>query len=207
MLRVVKLSFQATGPVPTDGLLVSNHLSYLDILVIASLTRAAFVSKHELKYWPVLGWLACAAGTLFVNRARPSLAGRAVSDLQTAMGNGVLVVLFPEGTSSDGSGVLPFKSSMLEPVVRQDHPVSVSRIRYELDDGDVGEDVCYWKDMIFVPHLIKLLSKRSIRAFVRFSPAQVAATDRKQLARELHSAVVRLHEDTFASSTDIKSPQ
>ena len=194
MLRVVRVSYQATGPVPTRGLLVSNHLSYLDILVVASLTRAAFVSKHELKYWPVLGWLACVAGTLFVNRERPSQARQAVSDLEATIGQGVLVVLFPEGTSTDGSSVLPFKSSMLEPVVRQNHPLSVSRIRYELDDGEVGEDVCYWRDMTFVPHLIKLLSKRSIRAFVRFSPAHVAAADRKQLARELHSAVVGLEE-------------
>jgi 1-acyl-sn-glycerol-3-phosphate acyltransferase len=67
-------------------------------------------------------------------------------------------------------------------------------IQYELDDGDVPEEVCYWKDMTFVPHLINLLGKRAVRASVRFTELRRGSTDRKELARQLHSEVLRLKE-------------
>jgi len=83
-----------------------------------------------------------------------------------------LVVVFPEGTSSDGQTVLPFKSSLLEPATRQIHSLSISLIQYELDDGDAGQDVCYWGDVTFFSHLLNLLSKRTLRASIRFAPIQ-----------------------------------
>ena len=74
-LRVFGVRYQATGAPPQTGLLVANHLSYLDILVLVSLTPAVFVSKAEVKHWPVFGWFACLAGTLFVDRTRRSRSG------------------------------------------------------------------------------------------------------------------------------------
>ena len=67
-------------------------------------------------------------------------------------------------------------------------------IHYELDDGNVGEEVCYWKDMTLFPHLINLLSKRTIRASVQFTQLRQGSTNRKELARQLHSEVLRLQE-------------
>jgi len=108
------------------------------------------------------------------------------------------VVLFAEGTSSDGQTVLPFKSALLEPAVRQARPLSVGFIRYELGDGDAGEEICYWKDMTLLPHLINLLSKRGRQASVRFMEVRGAIADRKQLARQLHSEVLRLQRQEHA---------
>jgi 1-acyl-sn-glycerol-3-phosphate acyltransferase len=105
-----------------------------------------------------------------------------------------LVVLFPEGTSSGGATVLPFKSALLEPAARNVHALTVGLIAYGLSSGDVSEEVCYWKDMTLVPHLINLLSKRAIRASVRFTRLQQGSTNRKELARQLHSEVLRLRE-------------
>jgi 1-acyl-sn-glycerol-3-phosphate acyltransferase len=103
-------------------------------------------------------------------------------------------VLFPEGTSSDGKSVLPFKSSLLEPAAKHTHALFASRIGYTLEDGDVGEELCYWGDMTLVPHLFNLLSKKSIHAFVSFTLVHDSSTDRKELARQLHSEISKLNE-------------
>lgn len=194
VLAIFKTSIQTSGTIPTRGLLVSNHLSYVDILVISSVTPALFVAKREVKGWPVFGWFAQMGGTVFVDREHRTRVGQTTSEIQSALDQGALVVLFPEGTSSDGKTVLPFKSSLLEPATRQSNSLFAGSIQYELEDGDVGEEVCYWKDMTLVPHLINLLSKRTIRASVRFTQLREGSTDRKELARQLHSEVLRLKE-------------
>ncbi len=191
-LRIFGLAVQVSGPIPVGGLLVCNHLSYLDILVLGSSAPAVFVAKRDVKHWPVFGWFARLAGTIFVSRERRMQAGRFADELETVLNRGMLVILFPEGTSSDGRTVLPFKSSLLEPAVRQTHPLSAGLIRYELDDGDMAEEVCYWKDMTLVPHLINLFSKRGVRASVRFTQLREGSADRKQLARQLHAEVLRM---------------
>ena len=194
ILNIFRTSIQTSGAVPTRGLLVSNHLSYVDILVISSVTPAIFVAKREVKGWPVFGWFARMGGTVFVDRERRTRVGQTTNEIQAALDQGALVVLFPEGTSSNGETVLPFKSSLLEPATRQAHSLFVGHIHYEIEDGDVGEEVCYWKDMTLVPHLVNLLSKRTIHATVRFRQLREGSTDRKELARQLHSEVLRLKE-------------
>jgi len=194
LLRVLRIETQVTGNIPSCGLLVCNHLSYLDILLLASLSPCTFVAKNEVKHWPVFGWFARLAGTVFVHRDRRAQAAQAVNEIETALRNGALVVLFPEGTSSDGETVLPFKSSLLEPAARQTHSVTAGLLRYELIDGDVSVEVCYWKDMTLVPHLVNLLSKRAVRASVRLAELREGSSDRKELARQLHLEVLRLKE-------------
>lgn len=184
--RVFGLEVRVSGHAPLRGLLACNHLGYLDILALGSLIPAVFVAKRDVKSWPVFGWFASLAGTLFIPREQRTAVGRLAGDLEAALNSGVPVVLFPEGTSSDGWSVLPFRSAFLEPAVQQSHAVSAGLIRYELLDGDVGEEVCYWKDMTLVPHLINLLSKRHVRAWVRFSRIESGGTNRKALARRLH---------------------
>ena len=194
LLRVCGINSRVSGSIPSSGLLVCNHLSYLDILVLAACSPAVFVAKQEVKSWPVFGWFANVAGTLFVQREKRTHVGQLTDEMEIVLNHGGLVILFPEGTSSDGQTVLPFKSSLLEPAARQAHPLSAGLIHYELDDGNVGEEVCYWKDMTLFPHLINLLSKRTIRASVQFTQLRQGSTNRKELARQLHSEVLRLQE-------------
>jgi 1-acyl-sn-glycerol-3-phosphate acyltransferase len=193
-LRVLNVELQAAGPIPARGLLVSNHLSYLDILVLSALTPSVFVAKREVRTWPVFGWFARLSGTLFADRQRHMQVGPLNRELRNALEVGVLMVLFPEGTSSDGRTVLPFKSALLEPATNSGHALSASLIEYHLDDGDIGQELCYWNDMTFLPHLINLLSKRWIKASVRFSEVRQGSLHRKELARYLHSEVLRLKE-------------
>ena len=191
-LDVFKLRVRVTGAVPQGGLLISNHLSYVDILVLSSIVPAVFVAKREVKFWPAVGWLAQLAGTLFVDRRRRTQVGETNTEIQSALDSGVLVVLFPEGTSSDGSGVLPFRSALLEPAARRIHPLSLSCIQYAMDDGDAATDVCYWGDDVFFPHLLNLLTHRGFRVTVQFSPVLPVTTDRKELARQLHAGILKL---------------
>ena len=140
----------------------------------------------------MFGWFAHLAGTIFVERSKRSQAARAAEEIGDALGERPLVVLFPEGTSSGGETVLPFKSSLFEPAARHRPALTAGLIAYELADGNVSEEVCYWKDMTLVPHLLNLLSKRTLQACVHFTEARQETTDRKALARRLHSEVVRL---------------
>ena len=192
--RIIGLQVQSVGPIPSGGLLISNHLSYVDIIVLVSLAPAMFVAKSDIKGWPVIGWLTRLAGTIFIDRERRLHVGQINDEIETALSQGALVIIFPEGTSSDGRTVLPFKSSLLEPATRPGRPLSVGLIRYEIDDGDVAGEICYWGEATFFSHLLNLFGKRAVRAFVRFAPVQSAAPDRKELARQLHAEVLKLKE-------------
>jgi 1-acyl-sn-glycerol-3-phosphate acyltransferase len=207
ILRIFIAEVEQCGELPAGGLLVSNHLSYLDILVLSSLRPVVFVAKQDVKSWPVLGWFATMAGTIFIDRERRIHVRQITRAIEETMNSGVLVVLFPEGTSSGGETVLPFKSSLLEPAVQQTHPLSAALIQYELDDGDASEEVCYWKDMTLLPHLINLLGKPSVRVRLRCVRIDRPADDRKELARQLHSVVLRLKErDTGARTACPRMP-
>ena len=195
LLRAFGIELHAKGALPRRGLLVANHLSYLDIIVLASLTPCVFVSKSEVNAWPVFGWFARRAGTLFVNRASRRDAVRAAQEILAALRSGALVVLFPEGTSSDGTKVLPFKSSLLESAVGAGVPVSVAALHYELADGDAAQEVCYWGGHTLLPHLCRLLSKRGVKSMVSFAPVGNTWRDRKKLAAQLHAEVAVLHRE------------
>jgi 1-acyl-sn-glycerol-3-phosphate acyltransferase len=193
-LKVFDIRMSVAGPVPAAGLLISNHVSYLDILVISSITPALFVAKREIKFWPVLGWLAQMAGTVFIDRQRRTQVAEVNSQIQASLNTGALVVLFPEGTSSDGRTILPFKSALFEPAASGTHSVTLSYVQYALDDGDAASEICYWGDHTFFPHLVNLLGHRGFRVAVRFTPFNPSTTDRKELARFSHAEILKLKE-------------
>ena len=188
------ISLEVTGPVPMAGLIVSNHLSYLDIFAFGTAMPCVFVSKSEVRDWPVFGKLTTMAGTVYVDRKRRSDTRKANEGIRRALDQGLPVVVFPEGTSSDGAQVLPFYPSLFEPAVESGAPITAASITYSLQDGDVGQDVAYWGDMTFFPHLLKLLSKRGLSVKVTFSDQPRRFGDRKRAAAEMREEVVRLHE-------------
>jgi 1-acyl-sn-glycerol-3-phosphate acyltransferase len=191
LLRVLHVRLRADGPVPAPGFLVANHLSYLDILVLAALAPCVFVAKREVRGWPLFGWFARMAGTVFVDRERRTDAGRAVAAMRALAGQGVTVVLFPEGTSSDGRVVLPFKSALLEPLTGEP-ACAVAHLRYALTDGDPADEVCYWRDMTLFPHLVNLLAKEVVAAELRSGQAPTRGLERKELAGALRERVAAL---------------
>jgi 1-acyl-sn-glycerol-3-phosphate acyltransferase len=193
-LRILGLRIHTEGPIPTQGLIVSNHLSYLDVLVLSSITPVVFVAKSEVARWPIFGWFARLAGTLFVRRSHRADVVRLNREIVDLFAGGVPIVLFPEGTSSDGRRVLPFKSSLLEPARQLNPPLYAALIDYEVTEGVTSREVCYWGDMTLLPHLINLLSKRGVRASVSLKTVAPSLTSRKALARQLHAQVSSLRQ-------------
>jgi 1-acyl-sn-glycerol-3-phosphate acyltransferase len=133
------------------------------------------------------------AGTIFVDRESRRDTVRATGAIRAALRDGVLVVLFPEGTSSGGETVLPFRSSLLEGAMGERVPICAAALGYDLSDGKASEEVCYWGEHTLVPHLLNLMSKRFVNASITFSEVRDASRNRKKLAAQLHAEVTRLH--------------
>jgi 1-acyl-sn-glycerol-3-phosphate acyltransferase len=190
ILRVIGGRVEVRGAIPTDGLIVSNHLGYLDVFVIGSALPAIFVAKSDVRGWPVIGLLCRLAGTIFVERGRRTSVGASLPQIHDALDAGLPVVLFPEGTSSDGATLLPFKTSLFEPAAH--HRSTPAAIAYELPGGSVADELCYWRDMVFAPHFWNVLGKRGFVATLRFGEPSAGGGDRKRTAAELHAAVARL---------------
>ena len=189
LLRM-RVTVRGTPP-QAPFLLVSNHLSYLDIVVFASQLDAVFVAKNDVASWPLLGLLCRSMGTIFVNRSSRRDVVRVNSLIGKALATSKGVLLFPEGTSTAGAEVLPFFSALLEPCVAGGYPVSFAAIRYQTPAGEPSPQwaVCWWGDMTFLPHLYRLFQLRSLEASLVFGSHAVRADCRKTLARELRQAV------------------
>jgi 1-acyl-sn-glycerol-3-phosphate acyltransferase len=187
----IGLEVQVFGEIPRGGLIVANHVSYLDILGLSSVSGCAFVAKKEVAAWPVFGAYAEMGGTIFLDRERRGAVVDVADSMRGHLDQNIPVVLFPEGTSTDGTGVLPFRTSLFEPVVRLGHPVVPCGLRYSIADGSVRDEVAYWGDMSLIPHLPNLLTKSGLKLEIRFGSARIGR-DRKELARSLHAEVCEL---------------
>lgn len=177
----LSMRVSASGPLPASGLVVSNHLSYLDILFFSSLMPCIFVSKSEVLSWPLFGILARCGGTIFVERGRGAVIDGVSRQITTALEAGIPVMLFPEGTSTDGGSVLRFFPALFEPAVQVSAPVIPSAVAYELDDRR-EVDLCYYGDISFGPHLFKALAHRAVHAEIVFAERGVRYPDRKAAA-------------------------
>jgi len=188
------------GVPPATGLIVSNHLSYMDIMVFSTVTPCAFVSKREVFSWPGVGWVAALTGNIFIDRARTSETHAIQPRIQQALDAGGRLVLFPEGTSSNGDDVLRFHSSLFQPAIMSGAAVTPAHISYTVADGDARTDVCYWGNMVLAPHLWNLLSKDAVEARVRFSDQAFKFTDRKQAALQMRECVQKLGRDAAVAA-------
>jgi 1-acyl-sn-glycerol-3-phosphate acyltransferase len=165
-----------------SGLTVSNHLTYLDILIFGAARPFLFVAKSEVRRWPLLGALASLGGTIFVERGRSLQVADATREIEQALRAGIPVLLFPEGTSSDGSSVLPFRSPLFDPAIRAGASVTAATVRYHAA-GTTEDQLAYWGDMVFLPHLFRTLCVQGLTAEIEFdSPCRFQ--DRKCAARK-----------------------
>jgi 1-acyl-sn-glycerol-3-phosphate acyltransferase len=190
--RLLGIRIVVEGETPEPPyFLVSNHLSYLDVVVYAASMPARFVAKREVRGWPVVGFLALAAETIFIDRSRKRDALRVLDDLGLAMADGDGVVVFAEATSTAGHTVLPFRPALLEWAARTGHPVHYASLSYRTPAGGppAHRAVCWWGDMTFSRHLLALASLPWIEATVVHGEEPIAEGDRKRLADRLHQAV------------------
>ena len=191
LLEHLEVEQIVSGPLPESGLLVTNHVSFLDIIFLGALRPMVFVSKSEVARLPLVGNIATCAGTIYIERNRRSDVSRVNIHLKRALEAGLLVTLFPEGTSSDGTQVLPFQASLLQPAVELRALVTPGHLSYSGQDGNRADDIAYFGDRDLAPCLVALLNRRKTVATLRCSKA-VDASDRKKLTAALYSEVVRL---------------
>ncbi len=188
LLRRLRLKIDGRGPRPAGGLICANHLSYLDIAVCAAATPCVFVSKREVNSWPAFGFFARCAGTIFLDRQNRTSTDAAATAMAEAMESGVPVLLFPEGTSTDGSEVLRFHPTLLEPAIRKGMEIVPAAIAYRLHGGEERE-LCYYGNISFARHLLHTLGRAGIAAEVEFYPQALVYSERKIAALDLHDKV------------------
>jgi 1-acyl-sn-glycerol-3-phosphate acyltransferase len=183
---------EGTRPKP-PFFVVSNHLSYLDVVTLASQLDCLFIAKSDVADWPVLGLLCRSMGTIFVNRDSRKDVLRVNALIRRALAGGKGVLLFPEGTSTAGLEVLPFRSALLEPAARAGYPVSYAAITYRTPAGEspASLSVCWWGEMTFLSHLYRVFQLTFFDAKVTFGSHSIRADDRKMLAKELRQAMQR----------------
>jgi 1-acyl-sn-glycerol-3-phosphate acyltransferase len=196
LLRVLGVRRIRRGaPPPPPFFLVSNHVSYLDILVLGAELGAVFVSKHDLARWPLLGHLSRVTGTIFIDRGRRRDALRVIREIDRAVAAGAGVLVFPEGTASRGEEILPLRSALLEWAAQSSHPVHTAVVRYQTEFADrpAVEAVCWWGTAApFLPHFLGLAALPRIQAEIVFGDAPVTAGSRTDLAEVLHAELTRL---------------
>lgn len=194
-LRILGLRIRRTGRPVDSGAAVANHSSWLDILVLNACARVTFLSKAEVARWPGIGWLARATGTLFIDRDRRQ--ARAHADaVAERLDRDELLLMFPEGTSTDGRRVLPFKTTLFEAFLTEKvksraviQPVSV---RYLAPEGAAQDAYGWWGDMPLGPHLLAMLALRrhgSVQVTWHAPIYAAEADSRKSLAAEAERQV------------------
>ncbi|MDX1641645.1 MAG: lysophospholipid acyltransferase family protein [Balneolaceae bacterium] len=185
-----KIEIKGTPPEP-PFFLVSNHLSYLDIPVYYSCLKNTFVSKAEVKDWPVVGLMARTLGIIFIDRKRKRDVHRVNSVISSKINDKQGVILFPEGKTSAGDKILPFRPSLLQHPAIEGLDVHYAAIRYQTGKGDqpARHSVSWWDDSSLGEHLIRLASNKSIIAEVTFGDISIQKEDRKELASELQKRV------------------
>lgn len=173
------------GPSPSGiSLLVANHVSWLDIVAIAAIEPATFVSKADVAEWPLIGMLVAQAGTLFIHRDRFRAIHRVTRDMNRRLEEGDSIVVFPEGTTSDGRTLLRFGTGIFEPAVTCGVPITPIAITYSSAAANfVG-------DMTFAASLIRILRARDLEAYLAFSgPIDTAHVTRRRAAAEASSRI------------------
>jgi 1-acyl-sn-glycerol-3-phosphate acyltransferase len=205
VLASLGIKWSAEGTAPSHGLVVSNHLSYLDILIYSAAMPCAFVSKIEINKWPYFGLAARAGGTIFIDRSSRASVAAVAAEMQQRLTLPVPVLLFPEGTSTNGEHVLVFHPSLFEPAVKVGAPVTAAAVRYVIDGGVPERDLCWFGDAPFLPHLWKALGTQGFSASIVFGQP-TTYPDRREAARATHAWVseMRIGETSHA---DAMQPQ
>jgi len=217
-IRISEVGRRSTA---TPALILSNHVSWLDICVISALAPVVFVAKSEVAEWPVFGWLAKLQRTIFINRQARHQTGAATREIAGRLLGGDAVVLFAEGTSSDGIRVLPFRSSLVGAVhhalgntTHHTHitvqPMSLAYIGFggvPMGRG-LRERVAWYGDADLIPHLLQVLSSGAVDVTVSWGEATAydMSADRKAIARDAEKSVRRMTAAALRAKPPVQTP-
>ncbi|MFZ4621581.1 MAG: lysophospholipid acyltransferase family protein [Bacteroidota bacterium] len=172
----IDVSFSGREHLNNSGMLiVANHQSYLDIIILASVIPTLFVAKKEVRSWPLLGWLATLGGTLYIDRTAFRGASEAMEKIISALRGGTNVLVFPEGTSTNGELVAPFRPALFRSAVNAERSILPVTINYVLVSGENAgrrnrDLFCWYGAMTFTDHFWRLLNVRSLTSHIVIHP-------------------------------------
>jgi 1-acyl-sn-glycerol-3-phosphate acyltransferase len=186
----IRLDAAALGGIEPGSLIVSNHISWLDVYVLNAARPVAFVSKSEVRDWPLIGWLAAKTDTVFLRRGSRGHAKIVNAEIGALLNTGKDVALFPEGTTTDGTHLLGFHGALLQPAVETGRPIQPIALSYETPDGQRTLAPAYIGETSLLECLNTILACREIVARLRPTPALSAAgKSRRELAKAAHAAI------------------
>ena len=187
LLRILAIRLEVSGTLmrePVAVMLVANHVSWIDVYALNAICPAYFVAKSEIGRWPLLGLLARKSGTVFIERTRKRDILRVNAQIASMLRTGAIMAVFPEGTTTEGNAVLPFRPPLLQPAVECNVWLQPVAIRYEGADGSLCSAACFVGDTTFAAALWLVLMQPGIHARLQFLPAiHCGGTHRKALAR------------------------
>ena len=202
-LEIWRIDLQVHGQPPAQGpvLLAANHISWLDILVLHAAGFCRFVSKADVKRWPVIGMLATGAGTLYIERESRRDALRVVHHMREALARGEVVAVFPEGTTSDGAALLPFHANLLQAAISARAPVQPVGLSFvDGRSGRLSLAPIYVGDDSLIASVWRTLTTPGLCAVVRYGAPQPAeGRERRAWAAELRGAVAVLRGSSVAT--------
>ncbi len=180
------------GEVPHAGLIVMNHISWLDVIVLNAIAPSRFVSKSEVAHWPFVGYLCTKSGTLYIDRSRKTAARKTNQLIADALANEERVAVFPEGTTTAGDELRHFHAALLQPAILSASRVYPATLRYHDTGGVRSSAVSYVGDETLVGSVWQLLGAKYVIARIEFGPPEDASgRHRRDLAGALHSTISR----------------
>ncbi|MEQ1532988.1 MAG: lysophospholipid acyltransferase family protein [Sideroxydans sp.] len=188
----IRVTFVAKGEIQDghSGLIVSNHISWLDVFVLNSVIPMRFVAKSEVRQWPVIGWLCARAQTLFIERGKVRSAARINASMAELLQQGESLAVFPEGTTTDGTQLAHFHSSLLQPAIDANVPLHPIAIRYQNAGGERSQTASYIDDVSLGESLWRILCAAQLEVRLLLTPAlDVRNVDRRELARQAHQQI------------------
>jgi 1-acyl-sn-glycerol-3-phosphate acyltransferase len=193
MLALLGIRLELHGKPPASGpmLLVANHISWLDILVMHAARHCRFVAKAEVRHWPLIGTLATGGGTLYIERESRRDAMRVVHHMAESLGRGEIVAVFPEGTTSEGRELLPFHANLIQAAISADAPAQPVALSFiDTATREASLTPCYVGDDTLVGSLWRTLGGPPLTAVVRYGePQRCGGRSRRAWAADLRSAV------------------
>jgi 1-acyl-sn-glycerol-3-phosphate acyltransferase len=190
LLHLLNVDIRTAGALGHPNVLVvANHVSWLDIFALHAVGPVRFIAKSEIARWPLIGRLVRGVGTLFIERARRRDTHRVNREVTAALAEGDIVAVFPEGTVTDGTKVLPFKGSLLQPIIDAGGCVQPVAIRYRTPSGDIARAAAY-DDVAFLHSFWRICGEPALVVdLVATTPIAAAGWQRRALAGEAEAAI------------------
>jgi len=195
LLNLLNIKVIAEGVVPqqelSNTMFVANHISWVDIHALNSVHTTRFIAKSEIRQWPVFGFFATSVNTLFIDREKRHEAGKVVDITRKALQAGDCICFFPEGTTTDGTEIKPFKGSLLQAAIEAGSEVRPFSIHYPDAENGVNTEMSYWGEMSLIESMRNVIRQKQATVVLRFAePINAADYDRRNLTSMTREIII-----------------